>query len=285
MDVSTGLTFTAKAQRARKNPKVCLLFSEPLGCGIDNPPVVLIYGQATVRDADLQANMDRFVKLVFQRFPDLYSQVPRFLLKKMGWYFTRVWIHVAPLRILWWRAGDLSREPKTWQAPKGMQIPPSDPPPIGKGLKRWDSPPTEWRTSAEHAVAMLGKPVLTVVDSDGYPVPIRTNDVSLDAKGFQLSLCQTSPAEAQGKACLTFHSHDDEFISWQENLVFVGQVSGNAQSASFKVDRRLTSISLKGPRLQIMLDLFKLGRRFEPRLKIEARRRDQPVPTIYLPER
>lgn len=284
MDVSTGLTFPAKAQRARNNPQVCLLFSEPLGCGLDSPPIVHIYGQASVRDADLQANTDRFVNLVFQRFPDIYGQVPRILLKKMSWYFTRIWIQVTPLRILWWPGGDLSREPKTWQAPKSRPVPPSDPSPIGKGFKRWDNPPTEWRSSAQYAAASLGKPVLTVVDSDGYPVPIRTNDVSLEAKGFQLSLCQTSPTPAEGKACLTFHQHDEEFISWQENLVFVGQVVRNGQSASFEVERRLTSISLKGSRQKIMFDIFKLGRRFEPRLKIEAERRGQPVPTIHLPK-
>jgi hypothetical protein len=284
LDVSTALTFPAKAQRARNNPKVCLLFSDPLGCGLDSPPVVLVYGLATVRDADLQANTDRFVNLVFQRFSDVYGQFPSILLKKMAWYFTRVWIQVTPLRILWWHGGDLSREPKTWQAPKSRQVPPSDPPPTDKVLKRWDKPPTEWLTSAEHAVASLGKPVLTVVDSDGYPVPIRTQDASLEADGFQLTLCQIPPAPAQGKACLTFHQHDEKFISWQENLVFVGEVSGDVKNASFKVDRRLTSISLKGSQLQIMLDLFKLGRRFAPRLKTEARRRGQAVPAVRLPK-
>jgi hypothetical protein len=251
MDISTALSFPAKAQRARNNPKVCLLFSEPLGCGLDNPPVVLVYGRATIRDADLQANTDRFVNLVFQRFPDVYGQFPGILLERMGW---------------------------------GTQAPRSDPAPIGKGLKRWDKPPTGWRNPAQHALASLGRPVLTVVDADGYPVPIRTDDATLTAEGFQLTLCRTSPAPAQGKACLTFHKHDEQFISWQENLVFVGQVSGNSEHAFFKVDRRLTSISLKGSQMRIKLDLFKLGLRLTPRLKVEARRRGQAVPTIHLPK-
>lgn len=45
VDVSTGLTYPTKAERARRNPKVCLLFSDPIGSGLPNPPVVLVgYG-------------------------------------------------------------------------------------------------------------------------------------------------------------------------------------------------------------------------------------------------
>src|SRR5215208_5843994 len=51
IDVSTGLTYPAKADRARRNPKVALLFSDPTGSGLQDPPVVLVQGMATVRDA------------------------------------------------------------------------------------------------------------------------------------------------------------------------------------------------------------------------------------------
>src|SRR5687768_3082000 len=50
LDVSTGLTYPTKAERARRNPKVSLLYSDPLGSGLAQPPVVLVQGLATVRD-------------------------------------------------------------------------------------------------------------------------------------------------------------------------------------------------------------------------------------------
>src|ERR687886_732155 len=53
LDVSTGLTYPAKAERARRNPKVSLLFADPVGSRLVDPPVVLVQGLATVRDADL----------------------------------------------------------------------------------------------------------------------------------------------------------------------------------------------------------------------------------------
>ncbi|WP_405088511.1 pyridoxamine 5'-phosphate oxidase family protein [Microbispora sp. NBC_01389] len=63
LDVSTGLTYPDKAERARRNPRVALLYSDRCsdaeGSGAGRAPVVLVQGRATVRDADLQAGTDR----------------------------------------------------------------------------------------------------------------------------------------------------------------------------------------------------------------------------------
>ena len=60
--ISARLGFPLKAERARRNPKVCLLYSDPDGSALEKPPLILVYGAATVRDADLQANLDRHVR-------------------------------------------------------------------------------------------------------------------------------------------------------------------------------------------------------------------------------
>src|SRR5689334_13556962 len=54
LDLTTGLGYPDKAERARRNPRVALLYSDPAGNGPDLPPVVLVQGRAAVRDADLQ---------------------------------------------------------------------------------------------------------------------------------------------------------------------------------------------------------------------------------------
>jgi hypothetical protein len=283
LDIATGLTYPVKAERARNNPKVCLLYSESLGCGLEKPPVVLVYGAATVRDADLQTNTDRYVRFATKRFAELGVPIPAFFLRTMTWYLARIFVEVTPLRILWWEGGDLGKEPRDWHAPDGMQAPDSDPPPVSKGSKSLNSPLTKWRSEAEYAVNSLGKPVLTVVDADGYPVPFRTRHASTAADGFHLELSPQTPAAAQGKASLCFHLHDEKF-SWNENKTFVGEVTGDADTAFFKVDRLLAGQSLKkGSQVKVMLNMLKLRRQLAPRLKPEAQRRGQPVPKSRMP--
>src|SRR6478672_3530375 len=55
IDVTTGLGYPKKADDARANPMVSLLFSDPTGSGLDDPPMVLVQGSAEVDDRDLDA--------------------------------------------------------------------------------------------------------------------------------------------------------------------------------------------------------------------------------------
>ena len=75
IDVSTGLTYPLKAERARRNPKVSLSFSHPLGSGLAAPATFVIHGLATVRDSDLRSNSARYLAESSARFPDLVASL------------------------------------------------------------------------------------------------------------------------------------------------------------------------------------------------------------------
>ncbi len=283
LDVSTGLTYPAKAERARRNPQVALLYSDAVGSGLHNPPVVLVQGRAAVRDADLQGNTDRYLRLFMAKLPETFQGVPRFILGRMGWYYSRIWIEVTPLRMLWWSAGQLDQPPRVWNAPPGTSIPTSDPPPAGSVPRAWKEQPSDWRDGARYAVHHLGDPILTVVTADGYPLPFRVRVAALDAEGIRVAVPDGIPAVVAGPACLTFHTHPERFTG-QRNMVFVGQMHADATGYRFAIDRQLADWSLVGSKLGATWSFLQHGRKLAPRLAAEAQRRGQTVPRIRLPD-
>ncbi len=284
LDVSTGLTYPAKAERARRNPKVALLYSDPLGSRLDAAPVALVQGLATVRDADLQANTDRYVRLSMAKNPAAYEGQPKFLLRSVGWYYARIWIQVTPTRMLWWPAGRLDGQPQEWRAPAGTNAPPSDPGSPGGQPAAWMEQPSEWRQAAERAVREFPFRDLTFVGEDGFPVCLPVTEISPDPSGFRLRVARLAGAAPESRACLTFHTHDPKFTA-QQNRALVGRISqAEDDGLVFEVERLLGNWDISENKLGFMFDfMFRKGRRLRPRLKAEAARRGQPVPEIRFP--
>ncbi|NRQ40510.1 hemerythrin [Nonomuraea sp. NN258] len=280
VDVSTGVTYPSKAERARRDPRVSLLFSDPTGSGLADPPVVLVQGLATVRDADLQETTDRYVRRHRAKMPEVFDRQPWFLVRRQTWYWARMWIEVTPLRIRWWPGGALDAEPECWTADPGVTAPPSDPAPPGAAPAAWARPPADWRPQADRAMR-LGAPVLTVRDADGWPLPLRTLGARRVDDGF---VVRTGPpgAAASGPACLTFHAHPEAFTG-QENVVLIGRARPVADGVHVTVERSLADFSLAGGRLRQLRTFAANGRKLAPRLDRELARRAQPAPVVRLP--
>ena len=280
IDVSTGLTYPAKAERARRNSNVALLFADPVGSGLHDPPVVLVQGLATVRDSDLQANTDRYVRATLAKLPAAFDGQPKFMLRWLSWYFARIWIEVTPLRMWSWSSKALDEPPQEWAAPSGTTAPPSDPAPRGKQPPAWMEPPVEWRRVARRSLEQLDQRDLSWVGADGFPISVPVMGLEEHPDGFRLRVGAHPPASPDGQACLTFHAHPAAFTG-QENHSFIGIFS--AADGIFRVERVLGDISLVGNRLTMTLGFLGKGRRLGPRLKSEAARRGQPVPTVRFP--
>jgi hypothetical protein len=283
LDVSTGLSYPAKAERARRNPKVALLFADQIGLGSGQAPVVLVQGHAAVRDADLQANTDRYARLTMKKLPEATKGQPKFLLKRMKFYYARIWIEIVPQRVLWWPSRELASEPHVWQADPGRPLPESDPAPSGRQPSAWLTPPAEWREVAARALRELPLADLTFVDAEGYPVCLPVTAGALADDDVALQLGSGAPQLRGGPACLTIHGHDEPF-TMQENHTLVGSLLTDGQSGPrLRVERALADWSAKGSRGQVAFGFMRKGRTLTPRLKSEAARRGQPVPKVNLP--
>lgn len=101
-----------KAFNIRRNPHVSLLFSDPTGCGLENPPSVLIQGEATAPDEVVVAvdGLEAYWRdTVFRRQPASETSSNAFTRKLMDWYYMRIVITVTPIVLFWWPAGDFSQ--------------------------------------------------------------------------------------------------------------------------------------------------------------------------------
>jgi hypothetical protein len=225
VDITTGLGYPKKANDARANPLVALLFSDPTGCGLDQPPMVLVQGVADVDDRDLEANRARYARESVEKLPDIKALLPPERIQRLlAWYFTRIYIHVRPERIYLWPEGDISREPELYgshleEIRSGHSEEPerfhADP---GGGASAWDSRLRELGTTYRTAV-------LSIVCPDGFPfavrVPVRIDpaDRWIRIEGEPVGI----PLQP-GLACLTAHVHSEQF-TWQRNF----QVRGDLQ--------------------------------------------------------
>jgi hypothetical protein len=224
IDVTTGLGYPKKANDARANPKVGMLFSDPTGSGLDDPPIVLVQGIAEVDDRDLTANRQRYDRELAEKLPATKEMTPPAFMKRFfEWYYTRIYVHVRPERIYSWPGCDVSREPELWDAHieevrsgHDEERESEQRQPAG-GAPAWD-----------HRIEELGRlhesAVLSFVAPDGFPFSIRL-PVSVDPTDRVIRL-EAEPVGvplAPGIACLTAHDHDERF-TYQRNFQVRGDL-------------------------------------------------------------
>jgi hypothetical protein len=224
IDVTTGLGYPKKANDARANPHVALLFSDPTGCGMERAPQVLVQGTADVDDRDLDANRERYGRELVEKLPGARDQLPpRFFRRFFGWYFTRVYVHVRPERVYVWPDGDVSREPELFDAHmeevrSGHDEEPAAPHAATEGGGvGWDGRMDELGSRYTSAVVSLVAP-------DGFPFSVRLPiEVDRDARRIRLGGGPVGVPWQPGLVCLTAHDHSPDF-KWQRNFQVRGDL-------------------------------------------------------------
>ena len=267
VDAGTGLAYPAKAERARRNPKVGLLFE-----GGETEPVVSMAGRAAVRDADFQANLDRYVaEEILASFIDPEKVDYQSLTRRAIWYFTRILICVKPVSVRWWaNPAALDGPPDgEWRAPADSAFPASDPAPPGEPSRAPWAQARPWREHAETAVARGAAGHLTLLDAEGYPLPLRARRVSGDEDGFRLVLPGWLPWSG-GAATLSFEGVE----------TFVGQARIDGSEALFRVERALPVLPLMADLSQVLRPRPETKAALLERLDYELARRGQARPVM-----
>jgi hypothetical protein len=273
IDVTTGLGYPKKANDARANPLVSMLFSEPTGSGLQQPPTVLVQGTAEVDDRDLDANHARYVRESVEKLPEISKFTPPGPIRRLlTWYYARIYIRMRPERIYVWPRGELAAEPTLYDAHmEEVRSGHSEEParfhadPRG-GVSAWQPRLTELGTRYPSAV-------LSIVSPDGFPFSVRV-PVHLDeaARWVRIEGELTGVPLQPGLACLTAHVHGEQF-TWQQNF----QVRGDLAFFEGKwvlVPRKLVGgFELPRSRLALLRANAAKARRFRRIAKRELARR------------
>lgn len=224
IEVTTGVGYPKKAEDARRNPRVAMLFSDPTGSGIESGIRVLVQGTAEIDDADLGANRERYRRESAQKLPATVEMLPpKFIEGLFAWYFERLYIRVRPERVFVWADSDPGTEPRLLdshleEVRSGHVEEPVQPP----------APPQSSRPVWDVRIDELGQrhptAALTWVAPDGFPLAVR---VPVQPEGGERRIAISDvpvglPLEP-GRACLTAHSHAPDF-RWQENFQVRGDL-------------------------------------------------------------
>jgi hypothetical protein len=224
IDVTTGLGYPKKADDARANSRVALLFSDPTGSGIAEAPQVLVQGTADVDDRDLDANRERYRRELAEKLPVAGGDLPpRAFDRWLSWYLTRVYVHVRPERIYAWKDGDVTSEPQLFDAHieevrSGHVEEPVDQHDAGSGGA------VVWDERMQELGARYRDAVVSLVAPDGFPFSVRL-PVELDrrARRVRIGGAPVGVPWEPGRACLTAHDHPPDF-KWQRNFQVRGDL-------------------------------------------------------------
>ena len=230
LDTSTGLGYPKKANDARRNPRVAILFSDPTGSGIQTGIHVLVQGAAEVDDRDLEGNRERYRRESAVKLPRGRAVMPpRFLDGIAAWYVNRIYIKVRPERVFVWPDGDIAKQP----ACHGAHLEE-----VRSGHSEEPLEAHEPPDGRQHRVGRACRPARSPVRHRGARVG-GARWLPPGRPGANRRGCRRGPDLArrraprdcrmiEGRACLTAHGHDPDF-KWRENFQVRGDLVRTAE--------------------------------------------------------
>ena len=112
---AVSIAFPVKAYNARRHPQVSLLYSDPTGSSLVDPPAVLVQGTAEVEEVlEYRPDIIGLFRIVARRQPDSARFSSNRVVRRMfSWYlFQRIALRVTPERVTIWPGGDFGLAPE-----------------------------------------------------------------------------------------------------------------------------------------------------------------------------
>jgi hypothetical protein len=251
--IATGVAYPNKAYYARQHPQVAAMLGG-----------FVLQGDATVLDADLQANTDRYIREMRGKFPSARLGLNALSLPFLDFYLPRIWVEIVPVRM----AGQGDVAPGFAGAG-----PPEDARPAPPGelaaLRRW--------------AGRAGEAVVSLAGPDGYPVMARTRVAPGPAGTVSLAR-----APATGPAALTFHTEGLGGVRLDALLARGWVVAGGGGELAFVARRAVGFFGRPAGSRPAFGSIFPLSQlpqagSFRAALTRELSRRGEPLPQLRVP--
>nr|BFD87948.1 hypothetical protein StreXyl84_73490 [Streptomyces sp. Xyl84] len=196
--LTTSLAFAQKALNIRRDGRVALLFSDPTGTGLTEPPQIFVGGRAECPEEIRTGpeGAEDYWRMLFERQPHSRSYVSAPARWTMDWYYLRLLITVTPEQVI-------------------------VRPPLGAPSHDTRAHDGSSRLTGAAQLAAYASAVLAARDDSGAPVLARVRPRATDT-GYALRV-PADCAAVPGPASLLVHRHD-HLMNHMHNALVRGQL-------------------------------------------------------------
>jgi hypothetical protein len=110
--MTSSILFSRKLEDIKRNPKVSLSLSDPVGVPAQPFSRATIQGDARVIDDDLHSGWYRLLPLWEAKEPIIKTFLKPMQKLGLPLFWERAVIEILPRRVLWWPDGDTTRDPQ-----------------------------------------------------------------------------------------------------------------------------------------------------------------------------
>jgi len=110
--MTSSMLFSRKLQDIKRNPKVSVSLSDPVGIPAQPFSRATIQGDAHVIDDDLHRGWYRLLPLWEAKEPIIKTFLTPMQKLGLPLFWERAVIEITPRRVLWWPDGDTTRDPE-----------------------------------------------------------------------------------------------------------------------------------------------------------------------------
>jgi pyridoxamine 5'-phosphate oxidase-like protein len=110
--MTSSILFSRKLEDIKRNPKVSLSLSDPVGIPAQPFSRATIQGDARVIDDDLHQGWYRLLPLWEAKEPIIKTFLKPMQKLGLPLFWERAIIEIMPKRVLWWPNGDTTRDPQ-----------------------------------------------------------------------------------------------------------------------------------------------------------------------------